>query len=280
MNSQIFHNVLCPVDLSDISAGALRTACKLAGGMNARLTVVYANWFEAPPYFTSAKTAEIAEEFRQSSRLAYDALAEFVNATLGDCAAAAELRVIDGLPVDSILGLLDGSFDLVVLGTHGRGGVRRSLLGSVTERVIRESTVPVLTVREAPAPALRNVLCAVDDTELSRRALSIAGALSAAFGARLTVLHVHEAGDSRPVKDLCAWIPAEERARCSVEELERHGNAAEEIVRVASEESPDLLVIGAPRRAFFEGMVLGSTTIRTVRHALCPVLTVPPSAAA
>jgi nucleotide-binding universal stress UspA family protein len=53
-----------------------------------------------------------------------------------------------------------------------------------------------------------------------------------------------------------------------------HGYPAEEIVRLAAEEPYDLVVLGAARRRFFEGMVLGTTTLRTVRHASCPVLTV------
>jgi nucleotide-binding universal stress UspA family protein len=69
-------------------------------------------------------------------------------------------------------------------------------------------------------------------------------------------------------------MPPEERARCNVREVERHGDAASEIVGLAAEESFDLLVVGAPRRKFFEGLVLGTTTLRAVRHAPCPVLTV------
>ena len=52
------------------------------------------------------------------------------------------------------------------------------------------------------------------------------------------------------------------------------GRSTEEIIRIATEGHYDLLVIGAPRRRFFEGMVLGTTTLRAVRHAPCPVLTV------
>jgi nucleotide-binding universal stress UspA family protein len=99
--------------------------------------------------------------------------------------------------------------------------------------------------------------------------------VAACFDAALTVLHVHESHGAAPIANLCGWIGAESRARCEIRELERHGDAAGEIVRMASEEPCDLLVLGAPRRRFFEGMVLGTTTIRAVRHAPCPVLSVP-----
>src|ERR1019366_5229290 len=82
------------------------------------------------------------------------------------------------------------------------------------------------------------------------------------------------------------WVPAlaprlrpstsmkPDRHRCNIRDLVRHGDPAEEIVALASEEAFDLLVIGAPHRRFFEGLVLGTTTLRAVRHAPCPVLTV------
>jgi nucleotide-binding universal stress UspA family protein len=164
--------------------------------------------------------------------------------------------------------------DLIVMGTHGRTGFNRWMLGSVAERVLRESPVPVLTVRSAPREPIHQILCPVHDTELSRRALGVAAGIGACFDASLTVLHVHEPAGNKPVRDLCSWIPAEERARCAIRELVLHGDAGEEIVRLATEEPCDMVVLGASRRRFFEGMVLGTTTLRTVRHAPCPVLTV------
>ncbi len=88
------------------------------------------------------------------------------------------------------------------------------------------------------------------------------------------VFHVVEPSGRNPIPDLCSWVPREERTRCDIRELVRHGDASEEIVRLATEEPYDLVVLGAPRRRFFEGMVMGTTTLRTVRHAACPVLTV------
>ncbi len=155
-----------------------------------------------------------------------------------------------------------------------RSGLNRWMLGSVAERVLRETPVPLLTVRSAPREPIRRVLCPVHDTELARRALTLAARISACFEASLTVFHVKEPSGSNPVTDLCSWVPKEERARCDIRELVRHGEAAEETVRLATGEQYDLIVLGAPRRRFFDGMVLGTTTLRTVRHAPCPVLTV------
>jgi nucleotide-binding universal stress UspA family protein len=148
------------------------------------------------------------------------------------------------------------------------------MLGSVTERILRESPVPLLTVRAAPQGPVRRILSPIDGTEASRNSFRLAARLGACFDAEITAVYVHEHGTAQSAPDLCNWIPAEARQRCNIRELVRHGDPAEEIVALASEEKFDLLVIGAPQRKFFEGLVLGTTTLRAVRHAPCPVLTV------
>ena len=278
MHAHKFDHIVVPVDFSDISAHALRTASLLrehCGG--GEITALYANWFEAPPYFTSGRLDELRKEFRESLQLAEESLGAFVRSALGSIPAGVTLRVVEALPADGVRQTASlQNADLIVMGTHGRSGLNRWMLGSVAERVLRESSAPVLTVRSSPPETMQRMLCPVDDTRESRRALSLATSVAACFGARLTVLHVTEPAGDKPVSDLCSWIPAEDRARCSISELALHGDAAEQIVKLAASELYDLIVMGSPRRKFFEGMVLGTTTLRTVRHAPCPVLTVGP----
>lgn len=275
MHPHTFETILVPVDFSQISAHALETAHMLAERCGpSDLVAMYANWFEAPPYFTSGRLEELQKEFRDSLAFAEQSLRSFVESTLGT-SQGVHVRAMEALPADGIRQLAAlKQADLIVMGTHGRTGFNRWMLGSVAERVLRESPAPVLTVRSAPREPIRRVLCPVHDTELSRRALTLAAGISACFQASLTVLHVNEPSAAHPVTDLCSWIPREERARCDIRELDRHGNASEEIVRLAADEPYDLIVLGAPRRRFFDGMILGTTTLRTVRHAPCPVLTV------
>jgi nucleotide-binding universal stress UspA family protein len=275
MQTAGFSTILCPVDFSELSAQALRHAAALAKCGDARIVAAYANWFEAPPYFTEGRLAELESQFRESMGEAEHSLKDFVKSTLGDGAAAVDTRVVDGLPADAILDLTESTHaGLVVMGTHGRTGFNHWMLGSVTERILRESPVPLLTVRGAPTGPIRRILCPIDGTDISRHAFRLAAGLGACFGAVVTALYVSEGGSDQPPPDICDWIPAEERQRCRVRELVRHGDPAEEIIALASAEECDLIVLGAPRRRFFEGMVLGTTTLRAVRHAPCPVLTV------
>ncbi len=266
--------ILCPVDFSELSAHALRFAAHLASDGSGKILAAYADSFEAPPYFTEGRIEELRREFVESREAAERGLKEFADSALGG-RSAVETRVMEGFPADVIRKLAsDTAAGVIVMGTHGRTGYNRWTLGSVAERVLRESPVPVATVRGGWKSPIRRILCPVNDTAVSRKTLSTAADLAKRLDASLTALYVEEAHAANRIPNLCAWIPAEERARCSISELVRRGDPAEEIVGLASEQDFDLMVIGAPRRKFFQGMVLGTTTLRAVRHAPCPVLTV------
>jgi len=272
-------HILCPVDFSDLSAHALRYASMLARCGNARLVVAYAESFSPPPYFTESQLGELERQTRDAFRGAESALRRFVDAERdAEAASATEVRIVEALPVDGILQLTrDIKADLIVMGTHGRSGVNRLMLGSVAERLLRESEVPVLTVRGDTATVVtppKTILCPVNNTPAAREALSMAAHLARCFDGNVVALHVKEDHAGQGIGDLCAWVPDEMRSHCTIRELTREGEAAEEIVSLAKETPCDLLVIGARHRRFFDSTVLGSTTARVVRHAPCPVLTV------
>jgi nucleotide-binding universal stress UspA family protein len=272
-----FHKILCPVDLSETSAAALRYARSLAAATGAGMTVAYVNWFAPPPYFTQNRVEEFTRQFRDSFREIESALAEFIAATLGaGSATPVPIAIAEGLPADGIRRLAgEHAADLIIMGTHGRSGVNRILLGSVAERVLRESSVPVITVRGdgKPVSPPESILCAVNNTDASREALKTAAALAAHLGVELAAVHVKEHREEANIASLCEWIPAEVRQTCAVREVVREGDPAAAIVQLAAERPGSLLVIGTGRRRFFEGTILGSTAARVVRHAPGAVLT-------
>ena len=127
-----------------------------------------------------------------------------------------------------------------MVGTHGRSGVNRLMMGSVAERILRESTVPVLTVRGdslAPGEALRlrHVLCAVDNSGASRRALAWVARIARCFESRVTLLHVRQKNAANPIDDLAEWMPAGMTRECAIECVVRQGEPADEIVALAHE---------------------------------------------
>ena len=84
MQAGAFHTILVPIDFSEISADALRTANLLREHCgHGNIVAMYANWFEAPPYFTSGQLDELQKEFRESLHLAEESLGAFVRSTLG-----------------------------------------------------------------------------------------------------------------------------------------------------------------------------------------------------
>ena len=179
-----FETILCPVDLSELSGHALRQAALLAACDHAKIIAAHAIWFEAPAYFTEGRVEELKREFSDSLAEPGRALAAFVRSVLGDRAAAVETRVVEGLPADAILKLAaEVHAGAIVMGTHGRTGYNRWMLGSVAERVLRDSPAPVVTVRSEPERPIRRILCPVGDTDVSREALRVAAGLAACFEA-------------------------------------------------------------------------------------------------
>jgi nucleotide-binding universal stress UspA family protein len=189
--------------------------------------------------------------------------------------------------------------DLIVMGTHGRRGIRRLLLGSTAEEVVRTAPCPVLTTRppETPAAALDGInaiLVPVDFSRHARTALRHAKALAALYHTRLDLLHVieeqmHPAFYNTGVWSIYDVVPNIEGK--ALEELEtfyeetkgpridaayhvRHGQAAHEIAVFAREQDSDLVVMATHGLRGLEHFLLGSVAEKVVRRSPVPVFTV------
>jgi nucleotide-binding universal stress UspA family protein len=194
--------------------------------------------------------------------------------------------------------------DLIVMGTHGRGGIERFLLGSVAEHVLRKAPCAVLTVPPRAFATSRlpfkQLLCAVDFSEPSLSALELAASLAEESAAHMTVLHVIEwPWEEPPAPHLQDLPPAQAAALAeyrrylessALQRLRalpavagaagrgatprtRHGKPYTEILRAASDEHADLIVMGVHGRNPLGLFFFGSTTNQIVRRATCPVLT-------
>lgn len=186
--------------------------------------------------------------------------------------------------------------DLIVLGTHGRRGINRLLLGSVAEQVVRQATVPVYTVRLSLSPNLhhrpRNIVAPVDFSPHSRLSLLYAGQLARAYGGVVQVLHIVEETVLPQVYGVEPVSPSAQTVidhsvlalREMVSELELTdvagpghvlvGHSALGIVEFARHHDVDLIVIGTHGRSGLARFVLGSVTEKVIRMASCPVFTV------
>ena len=276
--------VLCPVDFSVPSAAALRLAGGLAKTFGAELTVLHAQHLEAPVYFTAAQMQALKAQLRRSIRAARASVADFAAKYLPEDLPRV-IEVVEDDPVAAILRTAKKSkAGLVVMGTHGRTGLAKVRLGSVMESVLRQSNVPILTVGPgiksvASLGAIRRILCPVNYTSLAESAFEHARKLAERTGAELILIHIAEQstqgqGLDEARRTLCDWAAPDVRERCSVKEVVRQGNSAEQIVAEAKRSGADLMVIGAQPRESLGAMLFGSTTEAMIRHAPCPVLSV------
>lgn len=191
------------------------------------------------------------------------------------------------------------AIDLVVMGTHGRQGLGRMLLGSVAEAVVRGAPCPVLTVRagETAVPAIAKILVPIDFSEGSAVVVEQAQQLAARLGAALTLLFVAEARvvpffsdtgmptfsyiepDPEIVAHAGAALHYLARATPSAAALVREGHPAPEIIAVAEEIGAGLVVMSTRGLGGVRGL-LGSVADRVIRAAPCPVWTLNPCALA
>lgn len=274
--------ILCAVDLSPASAPVLGWADLFARTFAAKLEVLHAEWPEYPPYFLLSQEEELAAQAEKRRAAIEKALVNVVRTSLGP-AAAAEITVVEGHAVEAILKHAEARRpDLIVMGSHGRGGIARMRLGSVAETIMREAGVPVLVVRSLPnrpAPAIiSRILCPVRFATEEPQCLAASAGIASAFGAQLLVVHAVEhdsTGLEALRKRLCGSIPASVRQSCEVIEIVRRGDAAEQILLAAREHGVDLIAIAAQHRPFLEFTTLGTTTERVVRHTDSAALVLP-----
>lgn len=182
--------------------------------------------------------------------------------------------------------------DLIAMSTQGRTGLDRLLLGSTTERVLRRSSVPVLSVRPDSATMrypYRNVLVATDGSDHADAAVERAAALAATAGATVHVLSVVDIGavgseaysgvsalvnDTEEIVSEAADAAATEGIE-TVETVDVATSASSGIRSYVGDNDIDLIALGTRGRNGVERFLLGSVAERTVRTASVPVLTVP-----
>jgi nucleotide-binding universal stress UspA family protein len=144
----MFRHILAPVDFSPLSALGLRYAGALARCADASITVLFANPFLPPPYFTPARTAELERQFREGVREAETQLRAFTEAALGAESARASLTIVEALPVDAIIAAAEpGRTDLIVMGSRGLSSSSRFKMGSVASQVAKYSPCSVYLVK-------------------------------------------------------------------------------------------------------------------------------------
>jgi nucleotide-binding universal stress UspA family protein len=139
-----FKNIFLATDFSECSAEALRIATELAIQFGSQLTLLHV--WELPSYGYMDAIALPAELVDQVTRAAEARMSETIATVRDRCPNTRSIVKMGNVTSELLKTIEDERPDLVVLGTHGRRGFTRALLGSVAEKVVRGSPVPVLTV--------------------------------------------------------------------------------------------------------------------------------------
>ena len=298
------HRLLCPTDFSETSDHALQQAGALARWYAARLTVLHVRR-TVTPHPDMPEGGPMAPWLETETEALRKKTTEACRAII-DAGTPVDVAVLHGEPIPLILAMADSlPADLIVMGTHGASGFQHLLLGSVTEKVLRKATCPVLTVppralAAAPRP-FTSVLCGVDFSDCSIKAVQFAASIARQSGAALTLLHVLEWPWHEPPTPAMTGVPPEQ-ARALIEYREylessaaarlqsigatamadgpapsglvRFGKSYVEVLDAAREQHADLIVVGVRGRSALDLGFFGSTTNHLVRGATCPVLTV------
>ena len=216
--------ILCPVDCSETSVHAVEQAVSLAGWYQAPITALHVyNPLTAPLPGLPVPAPGVPQAELDRVREETWACLQTANTTGVDIDVVVEV----GAPARCILTYATSrAMDLIVMGTHGTGGFEHLVLGSVTEKVLRQAACPVLTVppraRATSRLPFKHLLCAVDFSDWSVAALEFARSIAEEAGASLTLLHVVEWPWKEPPAPVLSELPPAQAAalgayRCHVE---------------------------------------------------------------
>lgn len=283
-----FTKILCPIDFSAGSERALRVASRLAVEKGAELVIVHAWQLPATSYVMEAPVPlMVTQAVIDDAQRGLDAAVRDVTPTVKRVRG----ELLSGVPWVEIVDFLEKqSFEICVIGTHGRTGLARIMLGSVAEKVVRHAPCSVLAVRpDGEVKPFRHVLVPTDFSESADDAIALAAALTEPGGS-ISLLHVMEVpvaftGEIRNA-DLARAIDKaatkalgdvatklRDRTSLAVETRFRMGYPGAQILAALDDDRTiDLVVMGSHGRTGIMRALLGSVAEKLVRHARCPVL--------
>jgi nucleotide-binding universal stress UspA family protein len=278
--------ILLATDGSGDAELAATTAVGLAGATDSELHVVH-TWRTVPSVHFDAL---VRQEMEREAQGILDEQAKQIEGLGGTVAQA---RLNEGGAAEEIVALAEEiGAGLIALGSRGRGRIRRLLMGSVSDAVVRHAPCPVVVVRGKPVVFPAKILLASDGSEEATLALQTAADLSERTGSELHVIHVgevplvyhperhgyhaeYEEHEREARQLLGAQVERMKAAGTTVAQAHlRLGKADEEIVVLAEELGADLVAMGSKGLGGVRRAMLGSVSDSVVRHAHCPVLIV------
>ena len=295
-----FNRILCATDFSNYSNRTIFYGNLLAHEFGAKLYVCHVIDLSSVAIYGEFQIDPVG----QQDRIKQDA-EEQLQRILGELPIQWESIINVGQPAEEIARIVEEEkIDLVISATRGRSGLKRLILGSVTERLMRSLSCPLLVVQgkdpekqEKPAESigLDKILIGCDFSNDSKLAIAYGLSLAQEFEAELHLAHViappvypefiktgsaavhgvqdHVLNDLLTEK-LEKLVPEEARNWCRLQTILLEGPPYTELVNYADRNEIDMIVMGLRGHGLVKTLLLGSTTDRVIRHTPCPVLAV------
>jgi nucleotide-binding universal stress UspA family protein len=294
-----FKTIACATDLSETAHHAVQHGIALAQEFQSRLLICHIIDLPAPSMYGEAY---LAPEEHLNRNLEY--ARRYIDDMMAGKTIEWEPRICVGQPAEELKRIAwEDRAQMAVTATHGRKGLKRLLLGSVTEKLMRILPCPLLVVRGAAndaapladgPPLFRRILVGCDFSPDADLALQHALSLAQEFQSELHLAHVIEmptyTAMPRPVREhrqstaveirkfiqrkLDSLIPADARHWCRASTVLLEGQPYQQLLQYAEQEAIDLIVLGSRGHGLIGTMLIGSTTDRVIRRADCAVFSV------
>lgn len=292
----MYKTIMVPTDCSGFDREAIRVALRLAERSDAKVRLVRA--FSSGSYFGVGAVGDSVAMTTEALKLERNTAFGELCAVAAECRASSRAEVSvsleDGPIPDALVGYANrNDVDLLVISSHGRGGISRLSLGSVTDSLIRHTTIPVLVVKprasylnpQVEKPFSR-IVVPLDGSTLAEQILPRVAALAELDGAELTLLYVlrpHTEDQEEAIDPRHAWWEKDVAAARAY--LHRRAgnlrstglsvttdvvigaNVAEEITAFASRTRADLIAIATHGRGGFSRIIRGSVADAVTRSA-------------
>ena len=272
----VFQHITVPVDGSTTSGRGVTFALELArdGGQVSFCSVVDPMLAYAPAaYGVALDPGPMIDALDEDA----DGFCRSAHEEATQCAVVADMTILHGQSIGEIASFAahNGS-DAIVLGTHGRSGVVRDILGSVAEGVLRQMDIPVVSVHENDVMRTGPIAVAIDPSPAAQAALELAIRIAGTRGMQLLLVHVNSrAPNGADVTSLLDEAIVRARSLGITAQLVvDEGGAAEELLRAADAHDCCMIAMGTHGREAVVRLVLGSVAAAVVERARIPVVTV------
>jgi len=286
----MYNTIVVGYDESESSKAALKEASLRVKSRNGRLYLVHAVYFDQEEF--AILPSQMEKRFEMGTHVCKMAKQELQ--TQYGLNGSVESFVCEGEPPEVLVDIARGKkADLIALGTYGRKGLNRLLMGSVTSQVILDATCDVLVVKrpcKECTGSYQSLLVPYDGSEFSKKALTRAAGMAKEEGGQVTVLYVipryEEMMEFYRSDSIKKSLHAEAekilgeakkiatRLGITIRTEVREGHASDEIVAVAQKLENDLIAMGTYGWKGVNNAIIGSTTNRVISNASCPILVV------